>query len=243
MIDLILRYHGAFSIDKEEPIVIPVNTPVNPFKVTLRDPTKLPPVVSRPHYDPSKYQRANICLDALEAAGVARPAPRGTPAYSAAHLVHQKGKDRLCADARGVNAATIRDPSYADAIERSMHTLLHGMQGRNLFSKMDLHLAFTGVPVDIDSIPLMTIMTHRGPYHILRCTFGASDVPAAFQHEYRRVFDEADADSLDQSTSLFVDDSLTGATIGGPNGSIIDAGLDNHLKFHDKVFTALIARG
>ena len=124
-----------------------------------------------------------------------------------------------------------------------MHTLLHGMQGRNLFSKMDLHLAFTGVPVDIDSIPLMTIMTHRGPYHILRCTFGASDVPAAFQHEYRRVFDEADADNLNQSTSLFVDDSLTGATIGGPSRDIIDAGLDNHLQFHEKVFTALIARG
>jgi len=66
-------------------------------------------------------------------------------------------------------------------------------------------------------------------------------VPAAFQHEYRRVFDEADRQP---QPVYFVDDSLTGATIGGPSGDIIDAGLDDyHLQFHEKVFTALIARG
>ena len=239
MIDLLIRNREIFVASKAElPQTLPSTSPVVPFSVKLKDPGVLPPRVSRCHYDPSKYELASAAIADLVSGGVIAKAPRGTPAYSAAHLVRQRGKSRLTIDARNLNAATTRDATYNDAIERNMHTLLHDLHGCNAFSEMDLAAAFTGLPIADDSKDLLVMMTHDGPYYILRATYGAADVPAAFQHEYRRVFDAANADELQQRTALFVDDSLTAAHIGAD-----DEGLDNHIELHQRLFSQLATRG
>jgi hypothetical protein len=239
MVQLLIKHRSLFVLDKSElPSTLPTDSPVNKFHVRLKDPKLLPPRVTRCHYGPDKYGAADAEIDAFVTAGIYKKAPPGTPAYSAGHLVTQKGKSRLTSDSRHLNNFTVRDPAYVASIERNMTTQLHAMQGCNVFSEIDLAAAFTGMEVAADSIPLMTVMTHRGPYYVIRTTFGAADVPAAFQHEHQLVYDSIRDEGPNQRNALFVDDTLIGATIG-PN----DGGLDEHLHYHDSLFHALFRRG
>ncbi|XP_022164853.1 uncharacterized protein K02A2.6-like, partial [Myzus persicae] len=114
-----------------------------------------------------------------------------------------KGGLRLCLDPKNLNKAIRREHHPIPNVEE----ILAGLEGKKLFSVLDLKDGFWHVKLDEDSSKVCTFTTPFGRYCFMRLPFGISSAPEVFQRKTSEAFGE-----IDGVLCYFNDLIISGAT-------------------------------
>ncbi|XP_066584056.1 uncharacterized protein [Prorops nasuta] len=125
--------------------------------------------------------------------------PSNSPWASPIHLVKKKdGSYRMCGDYRGLNAATVHD-SYPPPL---IHDVFPMLQGKTIFSTIDLERAFHQIPMHEEDIGKTAITTPWGLYEYLVMPFGLKNATQTFQRYINHIFRDL------EFVFIYVDDIL-----------------------------------
>lgn len=142
-----------------------------------------------------------------------------SPYASPVVLVRKKnGTHRLCVDYRLLNKITEKDRFPLPHIEDCLNQL----QGKSIFSLIDLKNGFYHIPVAKNSIKYTAFITQDGQFEFLKTPFGLSNAPAVFQRFVTDVFRSL-IDSGD--VIIYIDDIL-----------IATDTVENHFRILNLVF-------
>lgn len=114
-----------------------------------------------------------------------------------------KGGLRLCLDPKNLNKAIRREHHPIPNVEE----ILAGLEGKKLFSVLDLKDGFWHVKLDEDSSKVCTFTTPFGRYCFMRLPFGISSAPEVFQRKTSEAFGD-----IDGVLCYFDDLIISGAT-------------------------------
>lgn len=151
--------------------------------ITHRIETTGQPVFARPRrLEPEKLQSAKKEFEFLMNAGICRPSNSNWS--SPLHMVRKPdGTWRPCGDYRALNTITIPDryplPYLTD--------FTSNLNGKTIFTKIDLQKAFHQVPIHPDDIPKTAITTPFGLFEFLFMTFGLRNAAQTFQRLIHQV--------------------------------------------------------
>ena len=181
-----------------------------------------PPIQSRARrLDPEKLSVAKAELEKLVELGICY---RGKSEWSSPLLVTTKpnGGWRVCGDYRRVNARTVDDRYPV----RTLQDFTSELQGKSIFSKIDLMKGYHQIPVADDDVRKTAVITPFGLFVFPRTPFGLKNAGQDFQ----RLMDEI----LGEVPRIFVyiDDIL-----------VASESLDQHLQDLKTVFEALAENG
>ena len=126
----------------------------------------------------AKAQFQNLIND-----GIIRPSK--SP-WSSALLLVPKPPDtwRICGDYRNLNRATKPDRYPVP----NMHSVTNRLQGKKVFSRIDLVKAYHQIPMRPTDIEKTAISTPFGLYEYLFCPFGLKNAGATFQRHMDHIF-------------------------------------------------------
>ena len=145
--------------------------------------TNGPPVHARPRrLSPEKLKIAKAEFDQMLQLGVIQPSKSSWA--SPLHMVKKKGGGwRACGDYRALNFATQPDRYPLPHI----HDITSQIEGKTIFSKIDLIRAFYQIPVAKNHVPKTAITTPFGLFEFLRVPFGLRNAAQTFQRFMNHV--------------------------------------------------------
>ena len=131
--------------------------------------------------------------------GFIRPSysPWGAPVL---FVKKKEGSLRMCIDYRELNKLTVKNRYPLPRID----DLFDKLQGKTVFSKIDLRSGYHQLRIKDEDIPKTTFRTRYGHYEFMVMSFGLTNAPAAFMDLMNRVF----KDYLDRFMIVFIDDIL-----------------------------------
>ena len=156
--------------------------------VELHIETEGPPVFARPRrLSPEKLLAAKKEFKAMEELGIIRRSK--SPWSSPLHIVPKRdGSFRPCGDFRRLNNITKPDryplPYLSDAT--------HFLEGKTIFSKVDLIRGYHQIPVHPSDIPKTAVITPFGLFEFVKVPFGLKNAAQAFQRLMDRVGGDLD---------------------------------------------------
>ena len=106
----------------------------------------------------------------------------------------------MCIDYQELKKLTVKNryllPHIGDLFDQ--------LQGKTVFSKIDLRSGYHQLRIKDEDIPKTAFMTRYGHYEFMVMSFGLTNAPAAFMDLMNRVF----KDYLDRFVIMFIDDIL-----------------------------------
>ena len=103
------------------------------------------------------------------------------------------GEIRLCMDMRWANEAIFHERLPIPTVDE----LVEELNGRTIFSKLDLRWGFHQIELNEDLRDTITSITHEGLFRYKRPSFGVNAAPEKYQHVIRQAIEGTEvADNL-----------------------------------------------
>lgn len=178
--------------------------PGEPYSIVLKD--NVTPVINPPRRVPlALHDKLKRTLEQLEQDGIIAKVNKPTDWVNSLVIVEkQNGSLRICLDPRNLNKAIKREhhmiPSADDIISR--------LEGKQVFSVLDLKDGFWQIPLDDVSSELCTFNSPFGRYRFKRMPFGIASAPEVFQKRNQNLFGDI------PGVEVYFDDIIvTGSTL------------------------------